>query len=109
MKKISLFLAFALILGLFAGCAGTPVVYYTDCTCPVGSHEPVVEATEAPEVTEAPVLAEGAVKTGLYIGVNLGGSQSAGEEDGKAVINADECVDCGTCASVCPVEAPQAE
>ena len=84
MKKISLFLAFALILGLFAGCAGTPVVYYTDCTCPVGSHEPEVEATEAPEVTEAPVLAEGAVKTGLYIGVNLGGSQSAGEEDGKA-------------------------
>ena len=39
MKKLSLFIAFCLIASLFAGCAGTPVIYYTDCTCPVGSHE----------------------------------------------------------------------
>ena len=71
MKKLSLLLTLALIVGLFAGCAGTPVVYYSDCTCPAGSHE-------------TPVIAEGAVKTGLYIGVNLGKSANAGEENGVA-------------------------
>ncbi|MGN1130110.1 MAG: 4Fe-4S binding protein, partial [Ruminococcus sp.] len=27
--------------------------------------------------------------------------------DGKYVIDADACVDCGTCADCCPVSAPQ--
>ena len=35
MKKIAFCLVLALLTGLFAGCAGTPVVYYTNCTCPV--------------------------------------------------------------------------
>ena len=37
MKKLSLILIVALVLSLLAGCAGTPVIYYTNCTCPVGS------------------------------------------------------------------------
>ena len=38
MKKISMFLSLALIFSLLAGCAGTPVVYYTECTCPPDAH-----------------------------------------------------------------------
>ena len=69
MKKLSLILVFALILGLLAGCAGTPVVYYTNCTCPVDAHEDVVVDIPAtiPSYEEAPVLTEGALKTGLAI------------------------------------------
>ena len=75
MKKLAIILTLAMLISLLAGCAGTPVIYYTDCTCPVGSH------TETPneEVpsTEAPVLAEGAVKTGLAIITSVGKSTSA--------------------------------
>ena len=53
MKKLSLIIIAALLISLFAGCAGTPVVYYTNCTCPAGSHENVSAETEAPDVTEA--------------------------------------------------------
>ena len=79
MKKLSIFLIFVLTFSLLSGCAGTPVVYYSDCTCPVGSHTEV-PATEAPET----VPVEGAVKTGLYIATDLSGSANAGEEAGKA-------------------------
>ena len=33
MKKISMFLSLVLAMSLLAGCAGTPVVYYTECDC----------------------------------------------------------------------------
>ena len=76
-KHISLLLTLALVLALFAGCAGTRVVYYSDCTCPAGSHN-------APVQDDKPV-AEGAVKTGLYIGTNISGTTAAtAEENGKA-------------------------
>ena len=85
MKKLSLFLILALVASLFAGCAGTPVVYYSDCTCPVDSHAVVTETTvPAAEPTEAPVLAEGALKTGLYIATGISDSKSAtAEENGE--------------------------
>ena len=84
MKKISLLLTFCMIVSLFAGCSGTPVVYYSDCTCPTGAHEAVVETTETPVATETPA-AEGAVKTGLYISTGISDSKSAaGEENGEA-------------------------
>ena len=73
MKKISAFLALVLALSLLAGCAGTPVIYYTDCTCPADSH-----------TTQPPVVAEGALKTGLYIAASAAESTSAGEKDGEA-------------------------
>lgn len=73
MKRLSVILAIALVISLLAGCAGTPVVYYSDCTCPSGSHTPV-----------QPVV-EGALKTGLYIATGISGSKSASAEGyGKA-------------------------
>ena len=88
MKKIALLLTVALIVGLFSGCAGTPVIYYTDCTCPTGSHEnntPVETkpAETTPVETVAPV--EGAVKTGLAVITDISGSAAAtAEAAGKA-------------------------
>ena len=72
-KTIAFILTLALIAAAFAGCAGTPVVYYTDCTCPTGSHvaEPIPNATE-PEVT-----VEGALKTGLAIITSVADSENA--------------------------------
>ena len=58
MKKTALLLVFCLIATLFAGCAGTPVIYTTDCTCPVEAHQEVPAATEAPAAPEAPAATE---------------------------------------------------
>ena len=74
MKRTALLLVICLIATLFAGCAGTPVVYYTDCTCPVEEHQ---AAPEAPAATEAPVVAEGALKTGLAVVASVKDSKSA--------------------------------
>ena len=51
MKKIALLLVVCMVASLFAGCAGTPVVYYSDCTCPTGAHDET-QATEATEPVE---------------------------------------------------------
>ena len=87
MKKISLLLVAAMLVSLLAGCAGTPVVYYTDCTCPPASHEVEVKeetVTEEAIVGEV-VAAEGALKTGLAIVTGLGKSVSAtAEAEGAA-------------------------
>ena len=87
MKKISLILSLVLLVSLFAGCAGTPVIYYSDCTCPAGSHD--VQPTQpAPAETIAPQepVSEGAVKTGLYIGANAKDSKNAAADAaGEAV------------------------
>ncbi len=71
MKKTALLLVFCMVVSLFAGCAGTPVVY--ECTCPT---ETVAAETEVPAVTEAPAV-EGALKTGLAVIANVGDSKSA--------------------------------
>ena len=79
MKKFPLILCLILIISLLAGCAGTPVVYYTNCTCPVGAHD------DAPADVPAPVLGEGALKTGLAISTSLKKSANAtADADGKA-------------------------
>ncbi len=75
MKKIALLLVLSMVVTLFAGCAGTPVVY--ECTCPT---ETVAAETEAPAATEAPVV-EGALKTGLAVVANVGDSKSATAEE----------------------------
>ncbi len=75
MRKTALLLVFCLIATLFAGCAGTPVVY--ECTCPT---ETVAAAPAAPAVTEKPA-AEGALKTGLAVIAGIGDSKSATAEE----------------------------
>ncbi len=82
MKKITSILILALLVGMLAGCAGTPVIYYSNCTCPTGAHDEAPAATEA--APQAPA-AEGALKTGLYISTGIGDSKSASaEEAGEA-------------------------
>ena len=78
-KTTALLLSLALIAGLLAGCAGTPVVYYTDCTCPTGSHaaEPAPNETEP----EESVTVEGSLKTGLAIVTGISGSENAAKAD----------------------------
>ena len=88
MKKLSLFVTMMLIVSLIAGCAGTPVVYYSDCTCPTGSHEENVPAETTP-VETAPVetapAVEGALKTGLFVTTDTTGSAAAtAEAEGEA-------------------------
>ena len=80
MKKFSMILTLILVLSLLAGCAGTTVVYQTNCTCPVGSHDVAVQETPA---TEAPV-AEGAVKTGLAVVASIKITDPAEDADGTA-------------------------
>lgn len=72
MKKTSVILSLVLILGLLAGCAGTPVVYYSDCTCPAGSHNTAAVNPQPSYVPE-----EGAVKTGLAVITGVSESASA--------------------------------
>ena len=83
MKKCSFILTMVLCLSLLAGCAGTPVVYYTDCTCPTDAHTVVETPVETEAQVDAPV-AEGALKTGLYISTGIADSKSAvAEENGE--------------------------
>lgn len=67
-KTIAMLLTLTLVLGLFAGCAGTPVIYYSDCTCPAGSHTGYVPTA-------------GALKTGLAIVASVGKSENAKAAD----------------------------
>ena len=84
MKKLSLILVFALMVSLLAGCAGTPVIYYTECNCPEGG-QPAVTPAPAPQETPSDTpAAEGALKTGLHISANVKDSKSAtADEDGE--------------------------
>lgn len=68
-KRFAFILTLALTLSLLAGCAGTPVVYYSDCTCPTGSHTAVPQPSNPP--------AEGAVKTGLAVITSVSDSKNA--------------------------------
>ena len=79
MRRLISMLALCLCVCLLAGCAGTPVVYYSECTCPAGSHEEVAVAP-----TEYVPTVEGALKTGLALSASIGDSKSAtGKENGE--------------------------
>ena len=87
MKKFPLILSLILIISLLAGCAGTPVVYYTNCTCPADSHTVEVPETvpETTDAAEAPVLTEGALKTGMFISTSIRDSKAAtADAEGEA-------------------------
>ena len=96
MKKMSLFVTILLVASLIAGCAGTPVVYYTNCTCPTGSHEDVAPVETTPVTTPAETepaetipAVEGALKTGLYITTDTTGSAAASADaEGEAKFEA---------------------
>ena len=93
MKKSAFFLTVLLVASLIVGCAGTPVVYYSDCTCPTGSHEAVNTPVETTPVESTPaetyVPAEGAVKTGLYLTTDVTCSADASAEaEGQAKFEA---------------------
>ena len=77
MRKYAFLFAVALCVSLLAGCAGTPVVYYTDCTCPVENHGTAAATTPSEAPAQAPAAAEGAVRTGLYIATGISDSKSA--------------------------------
>lgn len=76
MKKVSVLLVLSLILGLLAGCTGAPEVYPTEYDSPEGeltdAHAPSVDEKPQPE---RPVVTEGPLKTGLYIGASVTGNQ----------------------------------
>ena len=85
MKRFPVILVLTLVVSLLTGCAGTPVIYYTECTCPVESHSTAAAAAEPvqEEKQNAPA-AGGALKTGLYLNADIGDSKSAaGEENGE--------------------------
>ena len=73
-KHIALILTLALVVCAFAGCAGTPVVYYTNCTCPTDGHAAAPEQTTP---ATDPVAVEGELKTGLAIIANAADSENA--------------------------------
>jgi hypothetical protein len=67
---------------------GTPVIYYSDCTCPTGSHGTNVDTTK-------PTVGEGAVKTGLAIVTSVGKSENAKVADYDVTLVADTVDDKG--------------
>ena len=76
MKKIAIMLVLALVVTLFAGCAGN-IVVVGDCTCPTGghTHTPTDPKPTTPKPTQpAP---EGALKTGLAVVASVAKSENA--------------------------------
>lgn len=82
MKKFSMILTLILVLSLLAGCAGTTVVYQTNCTCPTGSHDNVIAEPSPAPIDLIP--AQGAVKTGLAVVASINITDAAEDADGKA-------------------------
>ncbi|MBR4090964.1 MAG: hypothetical protein IKK28_08860 [Mogibacterium sp.] len=84
MKRFSTILVLLLVMSMLAGCAGTAVVYYNDCTCPEGSHETQVQEQPVDQPTDpAPtdqVTTVGALRTGLAIVANARQSTDATQE-----------------------------
>ncbi len=73
MKKMALILALVLSAALLAGCAGTPVIYYNNCTCPTGGGSQTDNTN--------PPAAEGDLKLGLAIAASVAGSKPAEKAD----------------------------
>ena len=85
MKKLSLILVIALMISLLAGCAGTPVIYYTECNCPEDAHVADTPAPAPQTPSNDTPVAEGALKTGLHIAANVKDSKAAtAEANGEA-------------------------
>ena len=74
-QKIAKILMLSMLVGLLTGCAGTPVVYYTECNCTEEIHNNVTESQPVQEST-AKEEAEGALKTGLAIVASVAKSEN---------------------------------
>ncbi len=84
MKKLSCLLTVILVICLLTGCAGTPVVYYSNCTCPEDSHQAADTPVTLPAAPQLPVVS-GGLKTGVSFTTSLSDSVSAaGETAGEA-------------------------
>jgi len=90
MKKLSAILSVILAICLLSGCAGSPVIYYSDCTCPADAHVQQPAPTcpaDSPVVTTPATepVAEGALKTGLAIVTTVAESKGASADaEGEA-------------------------
>ena len=78
-KTIALILTLTLLAALLSGCTGTTVVV-GNCTCPTGSHDATEATTPEDTTPDGTVAAEGALKTGLSVSVNMADSTSATAE-----------------------------
>ena len=84
MKRFSVVLALLLVMSMLAGCAGTAVVYYSDCTCPEGTHDVQVQEQSATQQTDpAPVAPTGTLKTGLAVIAGASGANATAEAVGQ--------------------------
>ncbi|MBQ4090267.1 MAG: hypothetical protein IJC56_10395 [Clostridia bacterium] len=79
-RKLAIFLMLVLVVGILGGCAGTTVVYQTNCDCP----EEAVAQTPANE--EPIASAEGAVKTGLAIVASASGETASAIEYDASIV-----------------------
>ena len=84
MKKLTAILSLILVVCMLAGCAGTTVVYYSNCTCPAGTpvQTPDQSNETEPGNAEPPVVAEGDLKTGLAL---ITTAKSTVAEDGSVI------------------------
>ena len=75
-KRIAIVLALVLLIATLAGCAGTPVIYYTECEC---SQNTTADTTVSAGTTEenGTSAAAGALKTGLAVIANVSDSKDA--------------------------------
>lgn len=81
-RKLAIFVLLMMIAAALTGCAGTTVVYQTDCDCPQ-EHSAENTAAEG-ERTDLP--AEGAVKTGLAIVAGASGEDAASVEFDASIV-----------------------
>ena len=85
MKRIlGLILTGSMLVGILTGCAGTPVVYYTECKCDgCNCNNSTTAASNQNSVAEKEevTLSEGALKTGLAIVSSVAKSEDAKQAD----------------------------
>ena len=74
-KRLAGIMVMSLIIGVLGGCAGTPVVYYTECNCNLENVQHVNTESSQAAVQET-VLTEGALKTGLSITTSVANSEN---------------------------------
>ena len=78
-RRFALILTLSLLVGILTGCAGTPVVYYTECNCTENNSTAGNQNNTAGETQTT--TAEGALKTGLAIVASVANSETGVQAD----------------------------